>query len=244
MFTHRLALALRPVDTTSGAQVSGRSLTVLIDGKPVRFGDKGGILIFQQLEKRQFRLEIRSPYYETETRQVDLDALPAAMPLLELPLIPSTGYPGHTEFLTLEGTLAGIRQLTAVRAGDNACMIREFDTRKRMMKLFNPHHLSLDRVCYGLVDPDAGSYEPFRIVKLIDNETVKIDRVLETAYRNYFPITPLVMGKCSEDGGYCLRVRDEYEQARWIVRWEGETPCFQTVDFRQEPRPRLKGGDP
>ena len=48
VFTHSLDLALRLVDTTSGRGVSGRGMAVRIDGKPVRFGEKGdGMLIFQ-----------------------------------------------------------------------------------------------------------------------------------------------------------------------------------------------------
>lgn len=64
VFTHSLDLALRLVDTTSGRGVSGRGMAVRIDGKPVRFGEKGdGMLIFQNLGTRRFRLEISSPAY-------------------------------------------------------------------------------------------------------------------------------------------------------------------------------------
>ena len=241
-FTHRLDLALRLVDTTSGAAVSGGSLEVYLDGLRVRFEEKGGVLVFQKLPARQFRLELRSPYYESETREVDLDAM-TGMPLLEQHLIPSAGYPGGTEFLTLEGVLPGIGSLTAARAGDNACMIRAFDPRKRLVTLFNPHHLALDRVHYALVDPDGGRYEPFDIIKRMDDQTVKADRVLETEFHNYFPVTPLVMGKCGGNGDYCLRVRDDGTQARWIVRWVVDgVPHFRTLDFREDEHPQLEGG--
>lgn len=243
VFTHSLDLALRLVDTTSGADVSGRHVNVYLDGRQVRGPEKGGVLIFQNLPARQFLLELRSLYYEPVLQHVDLDALPGGLPMLELPLIPSAGYPGGTGFLTLEGTLPGISALSAVRAGENACMIREFEPRKRLMKLFNPHHLSLDRMLYGLVDPDNERYEPFRILKMTDDQTAKTDRVLETEFRNYFPITPMVLGSCQPDGRYCLRVRDDGTLARWIIRWEaGSEARFQTVDFRQEPHPRLEGG--
>ena len=244
VFTHSLDLALRLVDTTSGRGVSGRGMTVRIDEKPVRFGEKGdGMLIFQNLGTRRFRLEISSSAYETAEREVDLDALGKGVPLLELHLIPGPGYPGAAEFQTLEGTLPGIENLSAVRVGDNACLIREFDPRKRLVKLFNPHHLSLDRVLYALVDPDNGCYEPFQIVRTLDDQTIKTDRVLETAFRNYFPISPTVMGTCGGDGRYCLRVRDDGTACKWLIRWEEQgTARFRTVDFRQEPHPRLEEG--
>lgn len=244
VFTHSLDLALRLVDTTSGRGVSGRGITVRIDGEPVPFGEKGGgILIFQNLGTRRFRLSLSSPAFEAAEREVDLDTLGKGIPILELHLIPGPGYPGAAEFQTLEGILPGIAHLSAVRAGDNACLIREFDARKRLMKLFNPHRLALDRVLYALVDPDSGCYEPFRIVRNLDDQNIKIDRVLETAFRNYFPISPTVLGKCSGDGRYCLRVRDDGTACKWLIRWEeAGASHFRTVDFRQETHPRLERG--
>lgn len=246
VFTHSLDLALRLVDTTSGKGVSGAGMEVRVDGKPVRFGEKGGgMLIFQNLATRRFHLEVASSAYETANREVDLDSLKKGLPLLEVHLIPSAGYPGIAEFQTLEGILPGISELSAVRMGDNACLIREFDPRKRLVKLFNPHHLALDRMLYALVDPDNGRYEPFQILRTLDDQTVKTDRVLETEFRNYFPISPMVLGKWGEDGRYCLRVRDEGTACKWLVRWEKDGKArFRTVDFRQEPHPGLEeGGD-
>lgn len=244
VFTHRLDLAVRLVDTTSGRGISAKNMEVCIDKSPVRFGEKGsGMLILQNLEKRRFQLEIRSSAYERVEREVDLDALGKGLPLLELHLIPGPGYPGTDQFQTLEGTLPGIQNLSAVRVGDNACLIREFDPRKRLLKLFNPHHLALDRVWYALVDPDQGCYEPFQILRMLDDQTVKTDRVLETEFRNYFPISPTVMGAWGEDGKYCLRVRDEGTACKWLVRWEEDGAAkFRTVDFRQEPHPHLEEG--
>ena len=244
VFTHRLDLALRLVDTTSGRNVSGRDVEIFMDGKQVRFGEKGDqLLIFQGLEPRSFRLEIVSRAFERAERMVDLDALDKTLPLLEIHLIPRENYPGGMELLSLTGTLPGIQELSAVRMGDNACLIREFDPRRRTAKIFNPHHLSLDRVQYALVDPDRCIYEPFRILRMTDEQTLKADRILELPFKNYFPIAPLVSGIAREDGSYCLRVRDDATDARWIVRWvvNGKEQ-FRTVNFRETAHPRLEEG--
>lgn len=245
VFTHSLDLALRLVDTTSGRGVSGREMTVRIDGKPTRFEEKGmGMLIFQNLANRQFHLELSSAAYEPAEQAVDLDTLEKRLPLLEIPLIPGPGYGTAAEFQTLEGLLPGITDLSAVQAGENACLAREWNPKKRMMKLFNPHHLTLDRVRYALVDPDRECFEPFRILRSLDGETVQVDRALEMEFRNYFPIIPVVSGLCRSDGRYCLRVRDEGSECRWLIRWETEGAVhFQMVDFHQEPGPQLKAGD-
>lgn len=244
VFIHRLDLALRLVDTTSGRNVSGRNVSVFVDGDPVRFSEKGDqVLIFQNLNQRAFRMKLISPAFEPTEIEVDLDALGKNPPLLEIHLVPGPGYPGETEFLTVEGTLPGIQELSAVRMGDNACLIREFDPRRRQAKVFNPHHLALDRVRYALVDLDRSVYEPFQIQRMVDDQTLKVDRILEMPFKNYFPITPEVLGITGPDGRYCLRVRDDAADARWLVRWvvNGEAK-FRVVDFRKTEHPCLEEG--
>lgn len=245
VFTHRLELALRLVDTTSGRNISGQDVEVYADEKQIRFQEKNDLmLVFQGFEKRNFCLKVKSRIYETVEKQVDLDQLNPRMPLLELHLVPSKSYPGGTEFLSVEGVLPGIRELSAVRVGDNACLIREFDPRRKMVKLFNPHRLSLERVRYALVDPDSNRYEPFQIVKQVDDQTIKIDRGLEMSFRNYFPITPQIIGLTKPDGTYCLRMRDDGEEAKWLVRWVTEEEAqFRVIDFRTALYPKLEGGD-
>lgn len=235
VITHRLELALRLLDTASGQTVSGQTVEVLGDGKPLRGGEKpDGTLVFQNLGLTKFTLTLRSPDYEPMTHPVDLAQLDPSLPLLELHLIPGPHYraaPLHT----LAGVLPGITELSAVREGDNACLIRAFDARKRRMTICNPHHLELERTHYALVDPDAGTYEPFRILSHPDPQTLNLDRALETVFRNYFPICPLVFGRTDPSGDYCLRVRDDIQAARWLVRYtvNGEAR-FRFVDFRAE----------
>lgn len=245
VFTHSLDLALRLVDTTNGRNVQGIGVHVYIDGTLTRFAQKAdSVLIFQNLGKRTFQLEVTSPAYEKAEVAVDLDSYGKALPLLEIHLIPSSGYPGGVEFLSLEGVLPGVADLTAIRmGGDNPCLIREFDPRRRLATIFNPHHMLLDRVHYALLDPDRNVYEPFRILGMPDNQKIKIDPVLEMPFKNYFPIKPLVFGRTSPDGSYCLRVRDDGESARWLIRWtENGEAKFKLLDFREQEHPKLEEG--
>lgn len=242
VFTHSLSLALRVVDTATGRGVPGRDLSVSIDGKKTRFQEKDdGVLVFQNLASRAFALEVTSPYYDRAVRQVDLDQMDPKLPLLELELIPGKNFPQWAELQELEGVLPGIQTLDAVSAGDNSCLIQEFDPRRRVMKLFNPHHLALERMAYALVDPEGSCYESFHIVKRIDDQTIKIDRAPEMSFRNSFPITPVVAGRCRGDGTYRLCTRREMGGARWLVRFTADnTVFFRLVDFRDTPHPRLE----
>ena len=242
VFTHSLSLALRVVDTATGYNIPGRDLTVSIDGKKVWLQEKDdGVLTFQDLEPRAFHLEVSAPYYEKEEREVDLDQMDQRLPLLELELIPGKNFPEWAELQELEGVLPGIQELTAVPAGENSCLIQEFDPRRRVMKMFNPHRLALERISYALVDPEENRYEIFRILKRIDDFTLKIDRVLEMPIRNSFPISPVVTGRCGPQGRYRLCTRREMGGARWLLRWVVEDQVFfRLVDFRETPHPRLE----
>ena len=243
-FRHSLDLALRLVDTATGRVLAGRDLELRRDGRRVRPLEKeDGYLIFLGEGRRDFDLSVRLRGYEPRQVRVAYAALDKALPLLELHLIPGKDYAPGVPCFSLEGTCPGITALDAVRAGDSACLIREFDPRKRLVTLFNPHKLELDRTFYALVDPDRETYEPFRLIKRIDFQVYKTDRVIETRFGNYFPVCPMVFGGADPDGGYRLRVRDETAQARWIVRWEaGGQTFFQTVDFHRPETLTLKGG--
>ena len=243
-FRHSLDLALRLVDTATGRVLAGRDLELRRDGRRVRPLEKeDGYLIFLGEGRRDFDLSVRLRGYEPRQVRVAYAALDKALPLLELHLIPGKDYAPGVPCFSLEGTCPGITALDAVRAGDSACLIREFDPRKRLVTLFNPHKLELDRTFYALVDPDRETYEPFRLIKRIDFQVYKTDRVIETRFGNYFPVCPMVFGGVDPDGGYRLRVRDEPAQARWIVRWEaGGQTFFQTVDFHRPETLTLKGG--
>lgn len=243
-FRHSLDLALRLIDTTTGRALAGRGLELRRDGKPVRPLEKeDGYLVLLGQGRQDFDLSVALRGYEPRQVRVEYAALDKALPLLELHLIPGKGYAPGVPCFSLEGTFPGITALDAVRAGDSACLIREFDPRKRLMTLFNPHKLELDRTFYALVDPDRETYEPFRLVKRIDFQVHKTDRVIQTQFGSYFPVCPIIFGGTGPDGSYRLRVRDNAAQARWIVRWEaGGQTFFQTVDFHQPETLALKGG--
>lgn len=231
---HVLDLALRLLDTASGQVVGGDSVMLFRDGVRISCLERGGNLILTGLGRSDFTLTVSAAGYESQTLRIRYGALDPNLPYLQIHLIPGPDYCAPVPCLTLEGTLPGITALSAVRAGGSACLIRAFDPRTRILTLFNPHKLELDRVHYALVDPDRGVYEPFSILSRRSDQEFEVDRVWEAGFRNYFPVCPVVLGRTDPGGSYCLWVRDDGAQARWIVRWDaGDGPAFKTVDFRK-----------
>ena len=230
---HTLDLAVRLLDTTSGMLVTGADVALFRDGKRIRHMEKGGHLILIDCGRTDFTLTVQAPGYETRTCPVCYEHLDKNLPALDFHLIPGPDYRSTVPFLTLSGPDPDFTSLTAVRAGESACLIRDFEPRKRILTIFNPHRLELNRVHYALVNPDAETYEPFSIVKRISDHEFKLDHPLEGEFGTHFPIGPLIFGRVGPEG-YCLRVRDSSANARWMVRWEaGGPPQFKTVDFRR-----------
>lgn len=234
---HRLGLALRLIDTTTGFPIQDRAVQLKWDGQPVHpMFRTDGSMIFVNQERRDFRLDIALPGFESRQLEVSYKDLDPGTLLLELHMIPSPDY-NRSRFpcLGLSGELPGIEALDAVRAGESPCLIREMDPRKKIVTLFNPHKLELNRTWYALVDPDRGVYEPFAVVRRLNDQQYKLNRALEMEFRNYFPICPLVFGGTGPGDRYRLMVQDNAAASRWIVRWVvGGTPHFETLDLRTQ----------
>ncbi|MPN02466.1 hypothetical protein SDC9_149682 [bioreactor metagenome] len=120
----------------------------------------------------------------------------------------------------------------AVKLGESPCVMREFDERKRVITVFNPHRLALDSLDYAVVDPEKERFEAFRVTKRLTDQTFKIGRRLERGFGSHFPICRVVHGSVQPDGSYLLRVPNSSGDARWIIRLQrGEEELFRTVDF-------------
>lgn len=236
IFIHRLDLALRLMDTTTGNDVAGHEVMLFYDGKPLHPMEKEkGTLIFPGLGRNDFTLSVTSQKYDSVTIPIRFAELDKEFPIVEIHLIPSKNSISTVPCLSLVGNMSGISDLTAVRMGDTSCLIRDFDPRKKLATIFNPHHLELNRTHYALVDPNEQCYERFSIVKKLDDHTIKLDRVLVTKFGNYFPITPIIFGHTSEDGSYRLRVRDDASAAKWLIHYQiDQESHFQCVDLRQD----------
>ena len=232
---HRLGLALRLIDTTTGFPVQDRAVRILWDGETVHpMFRTDGSMIFLDSRQEDFTLDVSLPGFEPCRTEVRYGKLDPQLPLVELHMIPADDYRlSRYPCLGVEGTMPGIQTLDGVRAGESPCLIREQDPRRRLITIFNPHNLELNRTWYALVDPDRGVYEPFAVARRVNDQQYKLDRPLEMEFRNYFPICPLVFGSAAPNGKYRLKVRDDATSARWILRWvAGEQTNFATLDLR------------
>lgn len=246
LIVHRLDLVLRLLDTSTGRDVSAAEVSLFKDGKPLHPLEKEkGLMIFPALGREDFTLELKARDYEPVSIPVRFNELDEKAPTVELHLIPSDVSVSPLPCLSLSGKLPGISQLTAVRLGDTSCLIREFDERKKLMTIFNPHKLELGRTHYALLSPEGGRYEPFAIVKRVDDKTVKLDRPLKSEFGSNWPVCPVVFGRTDSEGNYLLRVRDDAAKAKWLIRYMlGDEERFSVVDMQSAPQLSAEGDKP
>lgn len=230
--THSLSLALRLLDTTTGLSVPFSDITLPDSRVRPREADTG-TLLFIDLPREDFTLRLCSRRYEDCEIAVRYAELDEKLPMLDVPLVPRSGLYGGEPLLTVEGVCPGLTELCAARPGDTSCLYREFEPRKRLLTVFNPHLLILDRPRYALVDVENGRCEPVRILKRVDDATLKLDHAITGTYGNYSPLTAVVEGLVRPDGSYTIRFRDDGSDAKWLLRCvvNGEER-FKTADIR------------
>jgi len=231
---HSLDLVLRLIDTTTGRALTGGRIDLLRDGGRLHFERREDSLLFIDNGREDFDLLVRARGFEERRVRVAYGELDEKMPALELHLIPDGRTESGGPVLTLAGEYPGISSIDAVRAGDAPALMREYDERRRLMKIFNPHHLEMNSVFYGVVDPDGGSYEAIEIEKRLSESEYKLARKPAKELKNNAPVTRMVFGSVVGSGRYLLRVRDDSREAKWLVRCTADgKEAFYPIDFKQ-----------
>lgn len=234
VISYRLSLLLRMIDTTNGAEVEERNVRILRDGQVMHPVSRGnGIYVFLNMEREDCDLDIQIFGYDSSHVQIQYEDLDSQMPIKEVFLIPSENTKKGQPVITLSGNLPGMESIQAVKLGTTSCCISEFDERKRIIKLFRAYGSGMNDIYYGLIHPGRQTYEPIMIEKMISETSVKISQSLKTPFSVNSPISRIIFGSVTKEGGYCLRVRDDTESLMYLVRYvaAGEAR-FKTVDFR------------
>lgn len=228
---HRAGLVLRLLDTATGQEIYESETKFSRNGERIRpMLRSDGRLVFLNFPLEECELTVEIAHYLPATVTLRVKQLEQRPPLVQLQLVPDGSFPNR--YHTFSGKYPGIEQIDAVRLSDNACLIREFDERRRIMTLFNPHHLALDRIYYAVVNPDVCTYEPVEITEQNSDIKFRIDRKLQGQIRSHFPVARRVFGTVRQNGEYLLRVPADSSVPQWLVRWRcGGTDRFHTVDF-------------
>lgn len=229
----KLDLLIRLIDTTTGAVVEEKNVRFFKNGEAVRPIRRGsGNYVFLNTGRKDVILEVHVYGYEPCYVTICYERLDHQMPIQEVFLIPSENAIHGQPVLTLSGTLPGLVSIQTVSLYATCGCVSGFEERKRILKLFGTHGSGLDGIYYGLIHLEEQTYEPFTIIKEISKDAIKIENSLKEPFSVNAPISRVIFGSVTEEGRYCIRVRDESEHHRHLVRYVvGEEVRYQMVDF-------------
>lgn len=234
---HRLDLVVRLIDTATGQEINESGVSFMKNGEKIPMIARGsGTHIGINIGRDDFDLTVNVRGYEIGSKRVVYSEINEGMPMLDVYLLPEDKVVMTGKYRMISGNLPDIRDLEAVAVRTANCCFRDFDERKRIMGVFNPHNVSLNDVHYGLINQTEGTYEKFSILNQKSMTEIKIDHVLEGKTVTNSPIERIVFGRVTPDGDYKLCVRDDARILKYLVRFivNGEVH-FQLIDFRGEP---------
>lgn len=224
---HRLDLLLRLIDTTTGRPITDPSIQCYRNNELFHMADKGGGIRYSvDLGRENFDLRINIYGYEEKKLFIDYEKLDEKEPRIDLFFLPKRNA------LSLEGKLQGITEIQAVSEGTSSCFVSSYDARKKVLQLFNPHAVKIDKPFYGIVHPDEAEFDIFSPIEEDGLTTIPIKEPLTMEARINDPIQRVIFGETFEDGSYRIRVADNGSKQRHLVRFvvNGEV-YFQWVDF-------------
>ncbi|MDD2973425.1 MAG: hypothetical protein PHE02_15000 [Lachnospiraceae bacterium] len=232
VINHRLDLALRFIDTTTGTTISEANMRLQKNGHEIHMITKGGgIYLCINVERDNFSLNINIYGYEEKEVFIDYSVLDQQMPLKDIYLIPRENNPRAT-ILSISGIRKGISDIQAVNARSAFVFLQEYDERKRILSLFNPHHVDLDHVYYGVVHDEKEDYEAIQVSKLISDSSIKVKEGLQEPFQMNAPVQRIVFGSTKPDGSYLLRVQEDAMQVIYLLRYTVDGAVhFKKVDF-------------
>ncbi|MBQ4481664.1 MAG: hypothetical protein II966_00375 [Lachnospiraceae bacterium] len=243
VFGSRLDLLVRLYDTTTGAPVDERNVLFTRNEEPVIPAPRGeGMYVFINTGREDFLMQITVYGYEKYSMQVTYGELDDRIPSCDVFLIPSENVHRGESVLSFSGTLPFLEAIEAVKLSRPICMVKEFDAKKNFLSVYGGTGgmIRLDSVWYALLGTDKTSYERIEVTGSSAAQYFKIKDKIAFENVTNLPVYRVILGRVSENGDYLLRVRDDGEDALYLVRYliKGEER-FETVDFKDTER-RLK----
>ena len=234
----KLDLLVRLFDTTTGATVDERNVIIMRNGVPARPESRGaGMFVFINTGREDFLMQIEVTGYERYEARVRYEELDERLPACNVFLMPSENTSKGRYTISFSGTLPFLKKIEAVNLNRFLCLTADMNPRTGAISLFQPQggRIQLDEEYYGLLSTDRKSYERIEVEKMISPQSVRLKHPLTGAFAPNLPISRIVYGIVHEDGGYLLRVCDDGENTRYLVRYEvGEEVRFQEVDLKDQ----------
>jgi hypothetical protein len=235
LIQYHLDLLINLVDTTTGSLIEQRNVRLYHGDELLKAINKGtGTYILYNTGRKDFVLKACVQGYEEQVTGIEYKSLDERQPFLTLYLIPSRSHADALSMCTLEGNLPGIVELEAVALGAQICEYKEFDARKKILTVINPHKRSLEAVHYAIVNQKEMTYEHVTVVRNITVNTLKLDRIPKIQNGADITVNRIIFGSTDPQGRYLFKARNDSSQLKYLIRYlVKDSERFKCVDFNQ-----------
>lgn len=236
VINQQLSLVIHLIDTTTGNSIEDLRVQFLRDGRKCEvISRENGTYLLLNEPRNDFSLSIQVYGFEQEERNIVYEQLDKSLPIIEIFMIPKVIGSLNTDLKALQGVMPGISRLEAVPLYLPQYNTREYDPKKKIIKLFNPYKKTLMHHFYGLVKKDQLSYEPIEVIGQPTIEEIQLKNGLEGELEVDAIIARVVYGKVYKNGEYILRVEDDASSIPYLVMFECEgTIYYQKLDLSEE----------
>ena len=230
---HRLDLMLRLIDSVTGRSISGKFVQIhdsfKNNLKPI--AKDNGVFLFIGIGRTDMELDIHVHEYESVKIRICFEDLDENMPVKEVYLLPRPNPAQKDSILTLRGNKPRIREIEAVSLSGYKISYKEYDVRKRILKVLNEHDVKLNDVYYGIIDTNQMEYEKIVVDKEITTKEVGLRNSLEKEHTINQPIVRIIFGQINDGGDYILKVPAGIN-SEYLVRYVVEdTVYFKKVNL-------------
>ena len=234
---NKLDLVISLVDTTTGAPIEERNVKFQKDGKIIRPEVRGsGLYLLINTGRDDGLIRIDVAGYENWETHLTYGNLDENVPTCTAFLIPSENCSHGEKVLSFSGTIPSLESVEAVRFGARPHFsFGSYSAKDRIIELFKPFgsRLEFESLWYALVDGE--SFEKIQVVKSLPPQRIKLAEPLKGEFTTSTPIQRIVFGSVDGKGNYLLRVRDDAENLKYLVRFviKGEE-SFRVIDFHDD----------
>lgn len=243
IITHKVQLLIQLVDTLTGQPVTEDDVSFFCDHKRIPLLSKGqGLYILLNIDKTEFSFTVKAYGYEKREYQISLEEQEAEPSIFYVYCIPAKNYRGLLQYYTVQGNMPGIQSIDGICLPEKlhrekkTFLVQEYDTRRRILTIFQLHQLSLTWPEYALLYEEENVYEVFGIQKKISNTSYKLKQPLQREATQDLPVVRLVYGMVDQEGNYLIRVpKEQKPDERYLFRYvvNGQEQ-FRQMDFTEE----------
>ncbi len=200
---HKIDLLVSLFDATTGRAVETIDMDCFKDGEELKIVKKDFGLILINSGRLGFDLTVKARGYEDCTVKIEYEKLDETYPEKILYLLPKIGMNNQDRFVLKTEKKDELVEVIAIKNSDMLCAAKEYEARKRVLSLFNPHGKTLDEKRYALINPEIEGFEEVYIKSSTINSAVLLNPP-EMKINQYCYLSRIIEGKVSENSEYKL----------------------------------------